>query len=282
MQPVDRQRFEYRQGDLRHATGRVSGRGAANGVLFLDEPRAALSTEVLGEVGCDTIRDEPRRLGRPTAWPGSQRRTVPRRAVPPRPLPAASRRRGRLHPLLGRSRQAVRRAGLRPLRARLAHRHLDQALRAVERGIPRGHRGHRDVRVWVSARLGALFDVAAPLDWPTLERLRLGFASTIPNWQTPGGVRSHHESNSALGARGDPRRRGHHSAGPGTMDPWDRLDPGGSPGGAWRGICFPEWATRKVVSVQADDRSRFDVVTFAAPRSLWHGAWQPSVPNSLA
>ena len=57
-QSVDRQRFEYRQGGLRRATGRVSGRGAADGVLFLDELRAALSTEVLGEVGCDTIRVE--------------------------------------------------------------------------------------------------------------------------------------------------------------------------------------------------------------------------------
>jgi hypothetical protein len=108
VQPVDRQRFEYRLGDLRHATGRVSGRGAANGVLFLDEPRAALSTEVLGEVGCDTIRvqwdgpvavvtlDRPERMdalrwrmhselahahrrgvGRPPG-PGSQRQTAPR------------------------------------------------------------------------------------------------------------------------------------------------------------------------------------------------------------
>ena len=84
-QPVDRQRFECRQGDLRHATGRVSGRGAATGVLFLDEPRAALSTEVLGEVGCDTIRvewDGPVAvvlLGRTTGRPHSARR-LPLRA----------------------------------------------------------------------------------------------------------------------------------------------------------------------------------------------------------
>jgi hypothetical protein len=83
-------------------------------VLFLGEPRAALNTEVLDEVGSDTIRvewDRPvavvtgppgthgrvevahaqRARARPpprsgsTAWPGSRRRSVPRRAAPPRP-----------------------------------------------------------------------------------------------------------------------------------------------------------------------------------------------------
>jgi hypothetical protein len=78
----------------------------------------------------------------------------------------------------------------------------------------------------------------------------LGVACTDPNWQMPGGVQSRHESNSALGARGDPRRRGHHYARPGTMDPRDRPDPRESPGRAWRRICLPEWATRKIESVQ--------------------------------
>lgn len=178
--------------------------------------------------------------------PGSRRCPSPSR-VAGGPT-ALSRRRGRLHPLLGRSRQPVLRAGLSPLRARPLMVISNKPFGA--RGIPRGHGGRRNVRSWLRCAPGERPWMSRPR-WTgrRLERLRLGVASTVPNWQTPGGVRSHHESNSALGARGDPRSRGHHYARPGTMDPWDRLDPGGSPGRAWRRICLPEWATRKVVSV---------------------------------
>ena len=46
--------------------------------------------------------------------------TAPRRAAPPGPLPAAGRRRGRLHPLRARGREPVLPARLLPLRTRLA------------------------------------------------------------------------------------------------------------------------------------------------------------------
>ena len=64
-----------------------------------------------------------RRMGRPPRR-RPQRRPAPRRAPPPRPLPAARHRRGRLHPLRSRRRQPVLPARLRPLRTRLGHRHL--------------------------------------------------------------------------------------------------------------------------------------------------------------
>ena len=62
-------------------------------------------------------------------------RTPPSRAHPPRSHPAARHRRSRLHPLRRRSRQPVLPTRLLPLRARLGHRHLQQALRPLGRSV---------------------------------------------------------------------------------------------------------------------------------------------------
>ena len=74
------------------------------------------------------------------------RRAPAGRAAPPGPLPAARRRRGRLHPLRTRSREPVLPARLLPLRTRLADRHLQQALRPLGRGLRRRRRRRRDDR----------------------------------------------------------------------------------------------------------------------------------------
>ena len=71
---------------------------------------------------------------------------APRRADPARPLPAADHRRGRLHPVRGRSRQPVLPARLGPLRTRLTDRHQQQGLRPLGRGLRRRCRRRRDDR----------------------------------------------------------------------------------------------------------------------------------------
>ena len=79
------------------------------------------------------------------------RRRPPRR--PPRrrtrqdpPYQAPHHRRGRLHPLRSRSREPVLPARLHPLRTRLAHRHQQQTLRTVGRGLRRRRRRRRHDR----------------------------------------------------------------------------------------------------------------------------------------
>ena len=86
-----------------------------------------------------------RRMGRPP------RRRPPRRppasrAGPARPLPAARRRRGRLHPLRTRSREPVLPARLLPLRTSQPDRHQQQAVRPLGRGLRRRRRRRRHDR----------------------------------------------------------------------------------------------------------------------------------------
>ena len=70
------------------------------------------------------------------------RRPSAGRTGPARPLPAAGRRRSRLHPVRARSREPVLPARQLPLRTRIAHRHLQQAVRPLGRGLRR-RRGRR-------------------------------------------------------------------------------------------------------------------------------------------
>ena len=65
---------------------------------------------------------------------------------PPGPLPAAGRRRGRLHPLRTRSREPVLPARLLPLRTGQPDRHLQQDLRPLGRSLRRRRRRRRHDR----------------------------------------------------------------------------------------------------------------------------------------
>ncbi len=90
------------------------------------------------------VRDRLR-MGRPPRR-RPPRRPPARRTAPPRPLPAAGHRRGRLHPVRTRSREPVLPARLLPLRTRLADRHQQQAVRPLGRGLRRRHRRRRHDR----------------------------------------------------------------------------------------------------------------------------------------
>ena len=73
-------------------------------------------------------------------------------------LPADRHRRGRLHPLRGPGRQPLLPAGLFPLRAGQRHRHLQQALRPLGRGVRRRCRGCRHDRPTRPPRRGRLHE----------------------------------------------------------------------------------------------------------------------------
>ena len=84
-------------------------------------------------------------------WVDRARRRPPRRHAanrtgPPRPLPAARHRRGRLHPVRTRSREPVLPAGLLPLRTGQPDRHLQQAVRPLGRSVRRRRRRRRHDR----------------------------------------------------------------------------------------------------------------------------------------
>ena len=73
-----------------------------------------------------------------------------------RPHPAADHRRGRLHPVRSRSRQPVLPTRLRPLRTGQPHRHQQQTLRPLGRGVRRRRGRRRDDRPARPPRRGHL------------------------------------------------------------------------------------------------------------------------------
>lgn len=73
--------------------------------------------------------------------PGASRPSSPSSAAP-----TAGRRRGRLHPFRSRGREPVLPSAPRPLRTRQPHRHQQQTLRTLGRGLRRPRRRRRDDR----------------------------------------------------------------------------------------------------------------------------------------
>ena len=136
---------------------------AKENVVFLGPPGTGKTHLAIGlsiracQAGHRVLFATAARVGRPPGA-GPRRRAAPRRAHPARSLPAHRHRRGRLHPLRGRGGQPVLPAGLVPLRAGQRHRHLQQALRPLGRGVRRRRRGRRHDRPPRPPRRGRLHE----------------------------------------------------------------------------------------------------------------------------
>ena len=130
-------------------------------------------------------------MGRP-ARRRPPRRPAAGRAGPAGPLPAAGRRRGRLHPLRTRSREPVLPARLLPLRAGQPDRHQQQALRPLGRGVRRRRRRRRHDRPPRPPRRGhrpqgRQLPAQEPRPWPRPCSQHGRRAMTVPttwNWPT--------------------------------------------------------------------------------------------------
>ena len=124
---------------------------AKDNVVFLGPPGTGKTHLAIGLAvrACQAGHRVAVRHREPVGRPSRRPPTTPgasRPSCPARPLPADHRRRGRLHPVRTRSGEPVLPARLLPLRTGRPHRHLQQALRPLGRGVRRRRRRRRHDR----------------------------------------------------------------------------------------------------------------------------------------
>ena len=146
--------FDHARGlkrDLVAHLGTLDFVAAKDNVVFLGPPGTGKTHLATGlairacQAGHRVLFATASAVGRPPRR-RPPRRQPPTRAAQTRPLPAAGRRRGRLHPVRARGREPVLPARQLPLRAGVADRHQQQALRPVGRGLRRRRRRSRHDR----------------------------------------------------------------------------------------------------------------------------------------